>query len=263
MIDWRHWHNEPFLVGGIILAAWAYTLLVGPLRPRLAPGVPYPRRAAFCFYAACLVFYLAVGSPLDQAGERFLLSAHMVQHQLVIYGAAVLFLLGLPSWLVAPLTRPLVLRTLVRALTHPLACALGFTLVISGWHAPALYDWALRDKTVHVVEHLMFFGAAVWYWWPLLSPSTDAPPIRYPLQMLYLVAVTILMTPVFAFIAFSDNVLYPTYEYAPRLIDSLSPMADQLLGAAIMKLGALAVTFIALVIAFYRWYQTDERRRYA
>ena len=35
-----------------------------------------------------MVFYLAVGSPLDQIGERFLFSAHMLQHQLLVYPAA-------------------------------------------------------------------------------------------------------------------------------------------------------------------------------
>lgn len=257
MLDWRHWHNEPYLVGGILFAGWLYALLVGPLRPRIAPGMPFPRAHVVRFYAACVVFYLAVGSPLDQAGERFLLSAHMVQHQLVIYGAAVLCLLGLPPWLVSPVTRLRGVQAVGRFFFHPIVAALGYSLILSGWHAPALYDWALRDKVVHIVEHLMFFGAALWYWWPVLSPSPELPRAKYPVQMLYLLGVTILMTPVFAFIAFSDNVLYPTYEYAPRLISTLSPEDDQLLGAAIMKLGGLFVSFIALVVAFYRWYRHD------
>jgi len=68
--------------------------------------------------------------------------------------------------------------------------------------------------------------------------------------------VTIGMTPVFAFIAFSDNILYPTYEFAPRLIARLDPADDQLLGAAIMKTGGIAVTLIAMSVAFYHWSRT-------
>jgi putative membrane protein len=113
---------------------------------------------------------------------------------------------------------------------------------------------------VHVVEHITFFGAALLFWWPLLSPSRAHPPLPAPAQMLYLVAVTLLMTPVFAFLAFSPEVLYPTYEYAPRLFANFSPAQDQLLGAAIMKLGGMFVTFLALIWCFYRWYQTSERR---
>jgi putative membrane protein len=260
MIDWRHWHNEPYLVGGLIVLGWLYALLTGPFRHRLAPGAPYPRAHAIKFYTALVIFYLAVGSPLDQIGERFLLSAHMIQHMLLIYGSAILFLLGLPHWLVSPVTARPVLRLPLRILFHPIICAILYTLTISIWHAPALYDWALQSKLVHVLEHVMFFAAALLYWWPVLSPSREFPPLGYGLQMIYLLAVTIGMTPLFAFLAFADNVLYPTYEYAPRIIENFSPAQDQLLGASIMKLGGLFITLIALIIAFYRWYQESEAR---
>jgi len=255
MIDWRHWHNEPHLIGGLILLGWLYAILTGPLRARLAPAQPHPRAHAIRFYSALVVFYLAVGSPLDQIGERFLLSAHMIQHQLLIYVSAVLFLTGLPVCLLQPVTGRQILRPLLRLLTHPIICGLVYTLVMSLWHAPGLYDAALRDKNIHVIEHLMFFGAALFYWWPILSPSPEYPPLGYAGQIIYLFAVTIGMTPVFAFIAFSDNVLYPTYEYAPRLIARLGPMDDQLLGAAIMKIGGISVTLIVMAVAFYRWSQ--------
>jgi len=260
MIDWTHWHNEPHLVGGLILLGWLYALYTGPLRNRIAPGERYPLGHAIKFYLGLVVFYLAVGSPFDQIGERFLLSGHMVQHQLIMYIAAILFLLGLPAWLVSPVTARPGLRPLLRFLTHPLICGLAYTLIYSVWHAPALYDWALQNRWVHIAEHIMFFGAALFYWWPLLSPSKEFPPIPYAGRMLYLVAVVIGMTPVFAFIAFSGDVLYPTYEYAPRLFAGFGPADDQLLGAVIMKGGGMIVTFIAFIIAFYRWYRTSESR---
>src|SRR5262245_5824291 len=171
MIDWRHWHNEPWLIGGLVLLGWLWAVLAGPFRERLAPGEPFPRREAWRFYSALLVFYLAVGSPLDQIGERFLFSAHMLQHQLLVYPAAVLFLLGLPAWMTdGVLGRP-ALRPVLRLLFNPVICGLLYTLVVSLWHMPDLYDLALRQKTVHVVEHVTFFLAALIYWWPLLSPS--------------------------------------------------------------------------------------------
>ncbi len=77
--------------------------------------------------------------------------------------------------------------------------------------------------------------------------------------MLSVVAVTIIMTPVFTFFAFSPEVLYPTYEYAPRLFSDFDPAQDQLLAAAIMKLGGMFVSFITLIWVFYQWYQSTER----
>ncbi|MBI4626293.1 MAG: cytochrome c oxidase assembly protein [Verrucomicrobia bacterium] len=267
MIDWRHWHNEPWLIGGLVLLGWLWAVLAGPLRTQLvqragasaeaAVGVSFPRSRAAKFYAALFIFYLAVGSPLDQIGERFLFSAHMLQHQLLVYPAAILFLLGLPPWMIDPLLPRPALRPL-RLLTHPIACAIVYTLVISVWHAPWLYDWALRDKFVHVCEHLTFFGAALLYWWPMLSPSRTLPPISYGGQMLYLVGVLIAMTPVFAYITFSGEILYPTYEYAPRVIANFSAAQDQLLAGVTMKLMGMGVALTAFGVAFFRWYEEKK-----
>ena len=254
MIEWTHWHNEPYLVGGLILLGWLFAILAGPLRERLAPGASYPKRQAIKFYAALIIFYLAVGSPLDQIGERYLFSAHMVQHTLLIYAAPVLFLLGIPRWMIDPvLSRP-GLRTAGKIASQPVVCGAVFVITTSVWHAPLLYEWALQDKLVHVLEHLMFFGSALFYWWPHLSPSAVFPPRSYPTQMVYQLCVTIAMIPVYAYITFTPSILYPTYEYAPRLFADFSPTNDQLLAGVIMKIGGMLVSLTAVAVSFYRWY---------
>lgn len=263
MIDWTHWHNEPFLIGGLILLGWLYAILTGPLRNRFAPDTPYPRSHAAKFYGALVVFYLAVGSPLDQAGERFLLSAHMLQHQLIIYPAAILFLLGLPEWLVRRVTAAPQLHGLLQLFTRPIICGVIYCVVVSCWHFPFLYDWALQNRTVHIVEHFSFFGAALFLWWPICSPSREFPPTKYAWQMFYYVGITLGMTPVFAYITFSTDILYPTYEFAPRLIANFSPMDDQLLAGSMMKLGGMLVMMGAFAISFYKWYRQSEPRRYS
>jgi putative membrane protein len=259
MIEWRHWHNEPYLVGGLVLLGWLWAVLAGPWRARLAPGAAFPRAKAFRFYAALAIFYLAVGSPLDQIGERFLFSAHMLQHQLLIYPAALLFLSGLPEWMVDPVVNRLSLRRVLSVIVHPVSAAVIFAVVLGCWHSPFLYEWALQDKVTHVMEHLMFFGAALVYWWPLQSPSRVLPPLRYAGQMLYLLGSTIALTPVFAFITFSHDILYPTYEYAPRLFAHFSPEDDQLLAGVGMQLVGVIVSMTVFGRAFYRWYGESQR----
>lgn len=260
MIDWRHWHNEPWLIGGLVLLGWLWAVLAGPFRQRLAGDAPFPRRQAWWFYSGLLVFYLAVGSPLDQIGERFLFSAHMLQHQLLVYPAAVCFLLGLPPWMIDPALRSAPVRTFGAFVTAPVVAALIYSLVIGIWHVPSLYDLALRNKTVHVFEHITFFLAALVYWWPLLSPSRVLPRRSYGVQMLYLLGVIIAMTPVFAYITFSQDILYPTYEFAPRLpgLETFTPADDQLLAGSMMKLVGVFVSLVAFAIAFYRWYQEHK-----
>ncbi|MBE34668.1 MAG: hypothetical protein CMI16_03780 [Opitutaceae bacterium] len=258
MIEWSHWHNEPYLVGGLVLVGWLYAILAGPFRSRLTPDEPYPTRRAIKFYASLIIFYLAVGSPLDQIAERFLFSAHMAQHFLLMFPVPILFLLGLPHWMVDRALGWNGLRNIGRFITHPLICGVIFVLVTSVWHAPILYEWALHDKFVHIVEHLMFFGASLLYWWTQLSPSKVFPRKSYAMQMLFQLAVVIALTPVFAYITFSTEILYPTYEFAPRIIASLDPGNDQLLAGVIMKLGGMLVVVGAVAVSFYRWHQSTE-----
>jgi putative membrane protein len=260
MIDWRHWHNEPFLTGGLILAGWMYAILAGPLRPMLAPASPYPRGKAAMFYSALLIFYLAVGSPLDQVAERFLLSAHMVQHLLIMYPVPLLILLGTPAWMVDPvLSRP-ALRAPLGLLLNPVTCAVASTGIISVWHAPFLYEWTLEDKLVHVGEHLLFLAVSLLYWWPLASPSRVFPSPGYGARMIYICATEVAMIPVSAYVVFSGDILYPTYEFAPRLIAGFSPADDQLIAGVIMKVAGMAVSLTVLGICFFKWAKSSHPR---
>ena len=108
------------------------------------------------------------------------------------------------------------------------------------------------------MEHFTFFGVALFFWWPTVSPSTEFPRASYAVQMFYYVAVTIGMTPAFAYITFSQDILYPTYEFAPR-ITWMTAADDQLLAGAMMKLLGMIVMMIAFGVSFYRWYKLSDK----
>jgi putative membrane protein len=183
----------------------------------------------------------------------------MVQHLLIMYPVALLILLGTPSWMVdRPLSSPGA-RPALGMLFSPLTCALVSTLVISLWHAPFLYEWTLQDKLVHVGEHLMFLAASLLYWWPLVSPSKSFPAPSYAVRMIYVFGTEISMIPVSAYIVFSGDILYPTYEYAPRLIAGFTPADDQLTAGIIMKISGMLVSLTALGVCFFKWSKASDR----
>ncbi|GAB5558593.1 MAG: cytochrome c oxidase assembly protein [Synoicihabitans sp.] len=260
LIDLRHWHNEPYLIGGLLLLVWGYALAVGPLRGFFGRTEPVPRWRQTCYYGSLILFYLAVGSPFDQLGERFLFSAHMAQHVILIYPCAIMLLLGLPSDLIDGVIRRLgIFQKLGWFFTRPLVAATLYVLTQSLWHFPALYDLALQDRFIHVLEHLTFFSTAVLFWWSVVTRSQLWPPLKLPSQLIYLFATAIAFTPLFAFVTFSNEILYPTYEFAPRLIEGFSPMDDQLLAGAIMKLSNVVVTLAGFTVIFLLWYRQSER----
>jgi putative membrane protein len=148
---------------------------------------------------------------------------------------------------------------LARWLTHPVVAALMFNVIFTAWHIPGLYEWALRDPLVHQLEHAMILSSAMLMWWPMLSPIARLPRLAPGVQVLYILGLGIGQIPVLAYLTFSREVLYPTYEAAQRLV-ALSPLADQQLGAIVMKLASTVAFVAVLAIAFWRWYRAENAR---
>ena len=257
-VNFSHWHTEPALVGGLLFVAWVYAILVGPFRKDICPDLPYSGRHTFWFATGLVSFYLAVGSPLDPLGENFLFFAHMIQHNILMYVSPLFMLLGMPQPLVDRFleTHPLV-EKILRFFLHPIIAGLLFTLVFSFWHFSAFYEAAIQDKTLHMAEHLSMFFTSVAMWWPICGPSKRIPPIRFGPQMLYVLALMLGQTPIFAVLTFSEDVLYETYFYAERILN-LSPLEDQKAGGVLMKLANMAVSVGVLSSVFYRWSQQQK-----
>jgi cytochrome c oxidase assembly factor CtaG len=78
--------------------------------------------------------------------------------------------------------------------------------------------------------------------------------------MIYVFATEVAMIPVSAYVVFSADILYPTYEYAPRLIAGFSPADDQLIAGVIMKVAGMAVSLTALGICFFKWAKSSHPR---
>lgn len=253
-----HWHTEPLLLITLLVVGWLYALGTGPLRSRIAPGADFPRRQVILFYLGLIIVYLAVGSPLDQIGEQFLFSAHMVQHMLLIYISPVLFILGAPTWLIDWLLQPEWVRKPMKVLSHPICGGLLFIFIFTLWHVPVLYEAALHDKRIHVLEHWTIFLPSILMLWPYLTTSALVPRSGYGIRMIAIFLLMVGQLPVFAFLSFAGEPLYPTYEWAPRIIE-LDALSDQILGGIIMKVVNMIFSLTILGISFYYWARSEEQ----
>jgi putative membrane protein len=140
-----------------------------------------------------------------------------------------------------------------RVLTRPAGAFATFNLILVIWHLPPLYNLAMNQHAVHIVQHLMIMAAAVILWWPMLSPLPELPRAPYPVQMLYLFVVGLPMVVVSIFITMADGILYPYYTAAPRVWEALTPHADQHLGGLIMWIPGGLVFLVAITVVFFRW----------
>ncbi len=254
-----HWHTEPLLLISIIGCAWLYAICTGPLRQRLTPAEPFSRGQAAMFFCGVLIVYIAVGSPIDQLGEDYLFSAHMFQHILLIYCAPPLIIRGIPPWLTDRVLSLALIRIPARALVHPVTALLLFNFVYTIWHIPALYEAALQDKLIHIVEHWTMFFTAMLLWWPIVSHSRVLPPISIPARVMYIFFVMVAKTPVFAFLTLSGEVLYPTYEFAPRIIPGFSALQDQVAGGILMKVTTIFTGMLVMTLCWMTWWKNDQQ----
>jgi putative membrane protein len=235
---------------------------VGPLRQRynLADDVD-PRKIA-TFTLGVLVIFVAVLSPIHVMAEEYLFSIHMTQHVLITLVAPPFLIMGTPDWLLRPLLRPNWAFWVMRRLTNPIGAFLAFNLVFSIWHLPSLYEISVINHGVHFVEHALMLGTGILMWWPLTSPMPELPKVSPPIAMLYLFGLSLAQLIVFGALVFSAEPLYDFYVNAPR-ISALSPLADQQIGAIIMKIGGGFLFLGLLVVIFFKWYGTEERKRLA
>jgi len=247
--SWNHWDLHPSVLAGLVLLGGLYVFL---------GGHKSARRHVASFGGALLVLFVALNGPLHNLSDKYLFSAHMAQHLLLTLVFPPLLLYGTPAYVIRPLLRPRWVMAVGRVVTRPLPAALLFTGPIVIWHAPALYEAALRHHNLHILQHLVFLTTAVIMWWPVLSPVPELPRIPHLLQMLYLFLLGIPMSITGALITLSDSVLYPFYAAAPR-VGGLSPLDDQQIGGLLMWVLGGLMLWIVLTVIWFRYSVWDQR----
>ncbi|HWB21321.1 MAG TPA: cytochrome c oxidase assembly protein [Gaiellaceae bacterium] len=193
-------------------------------------------------------------SPLDTAGDRFLISAHMLEHVLIGDASPALLLLAvrgplvfflLPDYALRPLARVDGLRAALGFLLRPGVSFALWMLTIGAWHVPAAYDYALRQPAVHDLEHLSFIVAGLLVWSQLIDPARRGA-LSVP-GRLVLAGALFGLGQVLTGVLLLSPALYPAYVAQPDRLLGLSPLKDQqlaglvMMGEQMLTLGACAI----------------------
>jgi putative membrane protein len=245
---------HPSTVIGILALAvlyrWRARVGAAQLQPPLGKAKPA------LLGAALATLFLSLNGWLHDLSDSYLFSAHMVQHLLLALVVAPMLIMATPGWMLRPALKSRPVAAGARWATNPLRSFAIFNAVMCAWHLPPLYNLAMANHPLHIVQHLMFLVAAVLMWWPILRPLPELPRLAYPAQMLYLFLMSIPMSIVAVYIAYADTVLYPAYATAPR-IWGISPMEDQQIGGLIMWIPGGLFFFAVISVVFFRWQQRD------
>src|SRR5437667_8823309 len=151
----------------------------GSFRKRHFPDEPIMTGQTIAFLSGMLIMFLALVSPLDELGDSYLFSAHMVQHLCLTIIGPPLLLIGTPEWIVKPALSNKVIFKVAKVLTYLVVAFVLYNADLWLWHAPTLYDATLENQSIHILEHLTFIIFGLLYWWPIFSPSKDLPRLSF------------------------------------------------------------------------------------
>jgi putative membrane protein len=219
---------------------------------------------ASAFLGGELLLFAATASPLARLDHQWL-TAHMVQHLVLMTLAAPLILLGEPGLMflnslpahfdtaaLGRLLRYAPIHRIGRGLTNPVFCWFAGTVCVIAWHIPGLFDLSMRSGVWHGFEQASFFDTGLLFWWPVIQPwPSIARSHRWAIP-LYLFLATLPCDALSAFLTFCGRVVYPTYASSPQFFANIA-LADQELAGAMMWVW---VTFAYLIPAVVITMQT-------
>jgi putative copper resistance protein D len=249
----------------VILAALLYWHARSLVNQR-HPANPVPRWRLWSWLAGLGAIILALASPIEFY-DTTLFSVHMIQHLLLSFVAAPLLVLAAPITLLlrvaSPEARrrwilPLLESRPVRVISHPLVAWCLFAGVMYFAHFSPLFDAALEDFSLHRLEHALFLGTALLFWWPVIGADPSPHRLGYGARILYL-ALGMPLSSFLGLVIFSaPTVLYAHYatlarEWGPTALQ------DQQWAGGIMWAGGDAAFVVALLLTVAAWMRHEER----
>ncbi len=249
----------------VILAALAYWKARDLVNQR-HPANPVPRWRLWSWLAGLAAIVLALASPIEFY-DTTLFAAHMVQHLLLMMVAAPLLVLAAPITLLLRVSSPEARRRWILPVLHsrvvwlvsyPLVAWLLFATVMWFTHFSPIFDAALDDLTLHRMEHALYIGTALLFWWPVVGADPSPHRMGYPARLFYL-ALGMPLSSFLGLVIFSaETVLYPHYltlvrDWGP------TPLVDQQWAGGIMWAGGDLAFVVALVLTVGAWLRHEER----
>ncbi len=242
-----------------ILLLFVFVYIRGWLKGRRLLHEPQDGTKLTAFFGGVFAIFLATESPLDTF-DSLSLSAHMIQHLLLMMIAPPLLLIGDPllpllrglpkTWVkegIGPFLSWPILRRVFHWLTFPPVAWLIFALSTILWHLPALYELALRSPTWHGLEHACFLWTGILFWWNIILPGAARPHWPKWTIIPYLLLSDVINTIISALYIFSGELLYPSYGVTH--LGGLNPMTDQSLAGAIMWVPGSVIYLVPAIAA--------------
>jgi cytochrome c oxidase assembly factor CtaG len=241
------------LAASLLLYLWGLTRM--PARPQ--------RVEMLSFAAGWSTLAAALLSPIATLSER-LFSVHMTQHELLMLVSAPLLAIARPLvpmlWALPHRWRTALATTgpghALRLASSPAIVFALHAVALWIWHVPVLYEAAVLDDRIHLIQHVCFAGTALLFWWGLTRGRYGRS--GYGAAVIYVFATAMHSGGLGALLAFSSR---PWYRIYVQRANGGDPLGDQQLGGLIMWIPAGVLMMLFGLALFAAWLGDAERRR--
>jgi len=252
----KAWAPEPGVIALAILFL-AVFIMAGGLKDR-------GRTALFGAGVALMV--LAVVSPLGHLGRNYLLSAHMIQHILLLLVVPLFIMFGIPK---GAADRALSWRpagAVMSVLGNPIV---AWTLGVGSmwlWHVPSVHDAAIASDRLYAAQQVSFVLIGIIFWWPVFAP-VKARRLTHLRSTMYLASACLGCTVLGILLTFAGAGMYPAYlnpadsaGILPYLRNDLciTPGVDQQIAGLTMWVPGCLIYLTASMITLAQWYRSPE-----
>jgi cytochrome c oxidase assembly factor CtaG/cytochrome c2 len=261
------WTFDPPAAVGLLLSGALYAVGAARLL-RHASGRGWRLWRPLAFAAGWTVLAIALLSPIATLSES-LLSVHMTQHELLMVVAAPLLVLARPLgtfvWAL-PLRRRIAVGRWVtrpavsgawRVLTGAVTVWILHGAALWVWHAPPLYQAAVRDDRIHALMHVCFLFTATLFWWALIHGRYGR--LGYGIGVLYVFLTGLHATALGALMTVAPRPWYALYR-ARGAAAGVDPLEDQQLAGLLMWVPFGIVFLVVGLALFAAWLGEAERR---
>lgn len=273
---------NPSMIVLCLILLLGYYALIKVFVKDIPGSSPVSAKQQILYVLGVLLLYIGKGSPVYLLGH-IMFSVHMVEMTLVYLLATPLILMGIPTWAYENMMRLKVIRLVFSFMTRPVISIVLFNGLFTFYHFPIIFDYVIVREELEAITSLILFIAAIFMWWPILSPLPDNKNLSDLRKIVYIIINGVMLTPACAYLFLSNTVLYDAYSdpaiwavmlgyclptnttldmnlIVAEFFNILPPLEDQKLAGVIMKVLQELIYIVFLVIVFNRWIRKEKKK---
>ncbi len=213
------------------------------------------------FFSGIVAFLLVTSTPINVIGIDYLFSAYVLQLSVQFFVAIPLLMLSIPRQFFRQNIWDYRIRFIIHVAGHPWLTLFMFNGLLSIFLIPGVHKFFHEHLILMAIAHFILFIHAIFMWWVIINPLPEMTRLTYILRAAYIFFASAFLIPIGFFYIVVQKVQFPVYEAVMTdLLPRFTPIYDQQLAGATLKLFQLGSYIVALLFILIIWRQKEEEK---